>query len=151
MKKSLDVRKGIDFIGVTCVFVCHDGKGNILLHRRSGRCRDEQGVWDTGGGSMEFGETFEETVKREIREEYGVTAKHLKQITFLNTLRMHEGIPTHWVKALFTAEVDPRKVKIGEPDKMDEIGWFPVGKFPKPMHSETVRNFRMIKRAGVKI
>jgi ADP-ribose pyrophosphatase YjhB (NUDIX family) len=42
------------------------------MHCRSKNCRDEQGCWDCGGGSMEFGETFEETVKREVEEEYGV-------------------------------------------------------------------------------
>ena len=31
MKKAFDLRKGVDFIGVTCVFYCHDGQGNLLL------------------------------------------------------------------------------------------------------------------------
>lgn len=68
MKK---LRKGIDFIGVTCVFYCHDGKGNFLLHQRSENCKDEQGRWDCGGGGLEVGEEFEDGVKREIMEEYG--------------------------------------------------------------------------------
>lgn len=149
--KILDARRGVDFIGVTCVFVCHDAKGNLLLHRRSSRCRDEQGRWDTGGGSLEFGETFEEAVRREIREEYCVIANNLKQICFFNVLRMNGKVRTHWVKVLFTAQVDPKKVKIGELDKMDEIGWFPIENLPKPMHSETMRNLKMIRKAGVKI
>ncbi len=67
---KMDLKKGVDFIGITCVFYCHDGKGKLLLHKRSKNCRDEVGRWHVGGGSMEFGEDFEETVKREIKEEY---------------------------------------------------------------------------------
>lgn len=63
--------RGIDYIGITCVFFCHDGEENILLHQRSEKCKDEQGNWDCGGGALEFGEEFEEGVRREIKEEYG--------------------------------------------------------------------------------
>jgi 8-oxo-dGTP diphosphatase len=55
--------RGIDYIGITCVFFCHDGKGNILLHKRSEKCKDEQGNWDCGGGALEFGEEFDQGVR----------------------------------------------------------------------------------------
>lgn len=151
MKKSFDLRKGVDFIGVTCAFYCHDGKGHILLHKRSQVCRDEQGHWDGGGGSMEFGETFEETVKREIREEYCVPVKNLKQIGVFNVLRKNGNVDTHWVKVLFVAEVNPRRVQIGEPEKMDEIGWFAIDKLPKPLHSNTRKDLAVLKNLGMQI
>jgi ADP-ribose pyrophosphatase YjhB (NUDIX family) len=70
------MKKGIDYIGVTVCFYCHDGKGNLLLQKRSHKCRDEQGMWDCGGGSMRFGETFEEAARREIKEEYCCELEH---------------------------------------------------------------------------
>ena len=151
MKQSFDLRKGVDFIGVTCVFYCHDGHGNLLMHKRSKNCRDEQGRWDPGSGSMEFGETFLQTAKREIQEEYGVTPKNLKLWAVNNALRWHGKTRTHWIAALFTAEVDPRKAKIGEPEKMDDIGWFPIDKLPRPLHSMTRKHLKMIREAGAKI
>ena len=60
-----DLKKGVDFTGVAIVFICHDGNGNILMHKRSQNCRDEQGRWDIGGGSLEFGHLVEDTLKRE--------------------------------------------------------------------------------------
>lgn len=147
-KKTFDLKKGVDFIGVTCVFYCHDGKGNLLMHKRSKNCRDEHGRWDPGSGSMEFGETFLQTAKREIQEEYGVTPKNLKFWAVNNALRWHGRTRTHWIAVLFTAEVDPRKAKIGEPEKMDDIGWFPIDKLPRPLHSMTHKHLKMIRENG---
>lgn len=149
MKQPFDLRKGVDFIGVTCAFYCHDGRGNILMHKRSKQCRDEQGRWDGGGGSMEFGETFEGTVRREIREEYGIAVKKLEQVGAFNVLRKNGGKDTHWVKVLFVALVSPKGARIGEPEKMDEIGWFPADKLPKPLHSNTRKDMLLLKKLGV--
>lgn len=151
MKKSFDLKKGVDFIGTVCAFYCHDGQGNLLMHKRSKNCRDEQGRWDGGGGSMEFGETFEETVRREIREEYCVSVRKMEQIGAFSVLRKDGKVETHWIKVLFIVEVDPKQVKIGEPDKMDEIGWFKLTKLPRSLHSNTKRDLAVFKKRGIKI
>jgi 8-oxo-dGTP pyrophosphatase MutT (NUDIX family) len=67
----MQLRQGIDHIGVSVVFLCHDGKGNFLFHKRSDACRDEQGTWDCGGGGVELGDSVEDTLRKEIMEEYG--------------------------------------------------------------------------------
>jgi ADP-ribose pyrophosphatase YjhB (NUDIX family) len=146
-----DLKRGRDFIGVTVVFYCHDGQGRILMHKRSARCRDEQGAWDCGGGSMEFGETFEDTVKREIFEEYGVQAEDLRLVKAQNVIREHNGKMTHWVSVLFVVRVDPDQVKIGDPEKMDEIGWFLESEFPEPLHSSLMKDMQLIHEAGINI
>jgi 8-oxo-dGTP diphosphatase len=140
------MKKGVDYIGVTCVFYCHDGKGKFLLHKRSEKCKDEQGRWDCGGGGLEFGEEFVDGARREIKEEYCVDPKELKFICVTNVLRKNrENQPTHWVALLFTAKVDPDKVKIGDPEKMTELGWFKLGEFPQPQHSMLMRHFEMAR------
>ncbi|MFE6737729.1 NUDIX hydrolase [Streptomyces tubercidicus] len=65
---------------VSCVFVCHDGSGRVLLALRSAGARDEPGAWDCGAGALEFGESFEAAVAREVREEYGVRPLGIEQI-----------------------------------------------------------------------
>lgn len=140
------LKKGVDYIGVTCVFYCHDGKGNFLLHKRSKHCRDEQGRWDCGGGSMEVGETFKKAVIREIKEEYGTKPLELKFAGVNNILRQNGSEKTHWVAVIFTARLDPNKVKIGEPKKIDELGWFKSGEFPKPLHSILLRHFKLAEK-----
>lgn len=140
-----DLKRGVDYIGVCCVFFCHDGKGNFVLHKRSVQCRDEQGRWDCGGGSMEFGESFEDAVKREITEEYGSEVLDLKMVTVRNVVRDNNGTPTHWVAVLFAAQVDPTQTKIGDPLKMDEIGWFSENNLPEPLHSKFQEHFKLVK------
>lgn len=60
-----------------CVIV-RDNAGRVLLHRR----RDD-GSWDVIGGSMEPGETFEQTVRREARKEIGVELGALEVLEIL--------------------------------------------------------------------
>jgi 8-oxo-dGTP diphosphatase len=142
---KMDLKRGVDYIGITCVFYCHDGKGKLLLHKRSNNCRDEVGKWDPGGGSMEFGEEFEEAVKREIKEEYCTDVKNLKFLGAHNVVRVNGGKKTHWIALVFVAEVVPEKVSIGDPLKMDDLGWFDVDKLPDPLHSQFPRFFEFAK------
>lgn len=143
------MKKGVDHIGVTCVFYCHDGKGNLLLHKRSENCRDEKGKWDCGGGAMELGETFAETVRREVREEYGVNAQDIKLVGVNNLLRKNGQEKTHWVAIIFAVRVNPQWVKIGVSSKMEQIGWFNTNKLPKPQHSMLKRHLEFVRQAGI--
>ncbi len=146
----MDLKRGVDYIGITCVFFCHDGKGNLLLSKRSKNCRDEIGRWDVGGGSMEFGEDFEEAARREIKEEYCTDVLDMKFVKHQNVIRQEEGSPrTHWICFLFLAHVNPKKVKNGDPLKIDDIGWFHPTKLPNPMHSMFDKSFKIIKESGL--
>jgi 8-oxo-dGTP pyrophosphatase MutT (NUDIX family) len=57
-----------------CVMI-RDAGGRVLLHRRA-----DNGAWDLIGGSMEPGETFEQTARREVHEEIGVTLGELELV-----------------------------------------------------------------------
>jgi len=46
--------------------VVTDSKGNILLHKRS-----DNFLWSLPGGAMELGESVEQAVIREVKEETG--------------------------------------------------------------------------------
>lgn len=126
---------GEDYIGITTSFYCNDGNGNYLLHKRSKDCRDEQGKWDPGGGKLEFGLTPEENVLREVREEYGCKGIIQKSIPPHTIIRKYNGRKTHWIVFPFFIKVKKDEVKINEPNKIDEIGWFKLSKLPNPLHT----------------
>ncbi len=54
-------------------------KGELFLSKRNQQVSNEKGCWETPGGSVEFGETLGQAVKREIKEEYGVDIEIIEQ------------------------------------------------------------------------
>ncbi len=130
------MKKGEDFTGVTVVFLCHDGKGNVLLAKRSENCRDERGRWDCGGGGLEFGDKVIDTLKKEISEEYRADVLEQEFLGFRDVHREHQGKKTHWVVLDFKVLIDKNKVAIGEPHKFDALEWFSLDNLPTPIHSQ---------------
>ncbi|GIF03784.1 NUDIX hydrolase [Actinoplanes siamensis] len=124
---------------VSCVFVCHDGAGRILLARRSAQARDEPGTWDCGAGALEFGETFEEAVTREVTEEYVAPPLEITQLGVRNVVR-----EDHWVAIVFAVRVDPSRVRVGEPHKFDELTWCTPDDLPAPRHSQLAATLALL-------
>jgi 8-oxo-dGTP diphosphatase len=130
---------------VSCVFVCHDDAGRVLLARRSAGARDEPGAWDCGAGALEFGESFEQAVTREVTEEYATAPLAIDLLGVRNVVR--DDPPSHWVAVIFAVLVDPAAVRIGEPHKFDELGWFTPDALPAPLHSQLPATLA-VHRAG---
>lgn len=128
------MKAGIDYTGISTPFYCHDGKGNFVLHKRSAKCRDEHGKWDMGGGQLKFGELPEDGVLREVREEYDCEGVIDAQLPAYGLVREHDGLRTHWLAVPFIIRVDPARVKLNEPEFIDEIGWFRLDALPEPLH-----------------
>jgi len=130
------MKKGVDYPGVAIVYICHDGQGNFLMQKRGENCRDERGRWDIGGGALEIGDGVIETLKKEVREEYGAEVKEYEFLEYRDARREHDGENLHWIALNFKVLIDPKEVKNGEPHKFDEIGWFTLGDLPSPLHSQ---------------
>lgn len=129
------MKPGLDYVGISTPFYCNDGQGKFVLHKRSQNCRDEQGHWDTGSGQLGFGETVEKSVLREVAEEYGCQGEIQEQLPPHSIIREHNGQRTHWLIIPHFVKVDPKEVKINEPEKADEFGWFTLDNLPKPLHT----------------
>ena len=128
--------KGVDYPGVTTVFFCHDGEGNVLLGKRSKECRDEHGKWDPGGGGLQFGLSVIDNLKKEVKEEYCTDVLGIEFLGYRDVHREHEGKQTHWIALDFKVLIDKEKVQNGEPHKAKEIKWFSVDNLPEPLHSQ---------------
>lgn len=138
------MRKGVDYIGVSAGAMIFNNKGQLFLSKRSKNTSNEHGCWETPGGSVEFGETLEEAVRREIREEYGVEIDIISQMPAHDHLIPKEK--QHWVANSFLARIKPgQKPKIMEPHKCDEIGWFTLNKLPKPLSIVTRLDLKAYK------
>jgi len=139
------MKKGEDYIGVCVTYFCHDGDGNFLFNKRGVNCRDENGRWDCGGGALEFSEIVEDTLKKEIKEEYCTDVLDYEFLGYMDVHRESDGKKTHWIALDFKVLIDREKVENGEPHKFDEIGWFQLDNLPSPLHSQISNALNLYK------
>ena len=139
------MQKGFDYIGVGVSYYCHDGQGKYLMNKRGMNCRDEHGCWDFGGGGIDFGDTVEGTLRKELKEEYCAENIEYSFIGFNDNFREIDGKKVHWIQFHYLVLVDPKEIKNGEPHKLDEIGWFALDKLPSPLHSQALPELRLYK------
>ena len=139
------MKKAEDFTGVTIVYFCHDGNGNFLMNKRSANCRDEHGCWDQGGGGLEFGDTVENTIRKEVQEEYCTDVINFEFLGYRDIHRTHNDKNTHWVALDFKVLVDKEKARNGEPHKFDSVEWFTLDKLPEPLHSQALVQLEVFK------
>jgi ADP-ribose pyrophosphatase YjhB (NUDIX family) len=133
----LRAHKGKSFVGVSVVFFCHDGAGKLFFAKRSEKARDEAGRWDVGAGGLKWGERAEDTVKRELMEEFGAEPLEIEFLGYRDAFRQSvDGTPTHWLGLDFLVRVDPAQVRLMEPDMADSFGWFEFHELPDPLHSQ---------------
>ena len=66
------MKRGVDYIGVGVGAVIVDSQGRLFLARRGPKAKNERGLWEFPGGSVEFGERLAEALQREMKEEYGI-------------------------------------------------------------------------------
>lgn len=131
------MKKGVDYINVAVVPFCHDGRGKYLFSLRGQGCRDEQGRWENaGGGSVEHGETLQDALVRELKEECNVTPFNIEYLGFREVFREIDDSISHCISFDFKVQIDPQDVKNSEPEKCDEQRWCLLNEIPTPMHSQ---------------
>jgi len=102
-------------------------EGKVLIGRRGKSSRDEVGKWDFPGGAVDFGETFEEAIKREAKEEFGI---NIKLIEFFRPVQVIEP-GKHWVGAFFIAKLASGEAKLLEKDKFSDLKWVSLEEIDK--------------------
>jgi 8-oxo-dGTP diphosphatase len=116
------MKKGVDYIGVGVGAAIFDNSGKLFIAQRGKKARNERGKWEIPGGSVEFNETFENALKREIREEHGIEIKLLELLGICDHIIPDEH--QHWVAPTYICKLIQGEPKILEPDKCEAFGWF---------------------------
>lgn len=72
IKFNNTMKPGTDYIGVSVGVCLVNDKGEIFLAKRSQHVSNERGCWEKPGGKVDFGESLQDAIKREMKEEYGI-------------------------------------------------------------------------------
>ncbi len=123
------MKKGVDYIGVGVGAVIVDGDGKVFLARRGREVRNESGKWEFPGGGIEFGETMEHALIREVREEYGFQIEVMELLDVVDHIIPAER--QHWISPTFLCRPKSGTPSIREPHKCTEIGWFTLDAIPE--------------------
>jgi mutator protein MutT len=125
------MRIGIDYIGVGVGAVITRSDGKVFLAKRGKAARNERHRWEFPGGSVEFGETLEHAVVREVREEYDFDIIVHRLLDVIDHILPHEH--QHWVSSTFLCSYAGGVPRIMEPHKCDQIRWFAVDDIPREL------------------
>jgi len=149
MLNKCNCKSGRDYIGVGGGVLIFNDKGHVLLMKRALGAKNEAGYWCKPGGTIEFGETAEEAMIREIKEELDIDIEITGFVNFTNHLIKKEN--QHWIALNFIAKIVGGKLKNMEPHKHEEIAWFDLDNLPEKLTQtakEPIEEY--IKKYGVK-
>ena len=115
-----------------------DDEGRVLL-----QLRGDKKTWAIPGGAMELGESFEETAKRELKEETNldiIDSTMVKVLSGKDTYREYpNGDKLYDITAIFVITNYSGDLKVND-EESKKLEWFIIDKLPENITSHT-RNY----------
>lgn len=98
-------------------------KGKLLLLKRSARDKHMPKVWEFPGGKLEDGQTLMQSLKREIKEEAGISVSVIDDpVVLFETVKRGRYDGFSYIQIVYPVKISGGKIKVG--DEHDECGWF---------------------------
>lgn len=127
MKTSPKVTKQITVI---VGLVVHKGK-ILMVKRDEPECRDAHMKWEFPGGKVDFGETPEQAIVRELKEETGVNVRVKRLLSHLETV--YWDYPWGEQQTLlfgFECEYLSEEKRLKD-HHVNDVRWVPIGEVSK--------------------
>lgn len=117
--------------------------GNVLLARISQRVPGGAGKWTLPGGGMDWGETAQETLVREMWEETGLEPSIGSILTVRSFPYDDADHEYHVIQAVYRVEVsgEPRVTEVD--GSVDAAAWHPVESLDSMPHTSLLAHVRV--------
>ena len=125
------MKRGIDYIGVGVGAIILNDQDQLFLSQRGPLSRNERGLWEFPGGSVEFGEKLADALKREMQEEFGMLIEVGPLLDISDHILPEEN--QHWVSPTYICRIISGTPSIREPGKSSQIGWFDINHLPNDL------------------
>ena len=129
-----DIRKKV---GHDPVFMPSAGCAIIQNNKVLLQKREDNGKWALHGGALDLGETFEEALIREVKEELNVTVLNPELIDIYSGKEFHMIYPNqdevYGICAVYLVREFIGQLKQDD-SEVTELRWFELDDIPKDMH-----------------
>lgn len=147
LKSAKKVVVGKDTVGVGVGALIFNDEGKLLLSLRGKKAKNEVGKWEIPGGAINFGETLEAGLKREVKEELDLDIEVEEMLQLCDHIIADEH--QHWVSPTYICRVKKGTPRIMEPEKCEKIGWFSLEEAAKlPLSIVTKKDIEALRRRG---
>jgi len=110
-------------------------KDNKVLLQRRFNTGYEDGKYSMIAGHVDRGETFTQCIVREAKEEAGIILKpkelKVSLVMHRDSLKGMEAGENERIDIFFTTENWEGKIENKEPNKCDDLSWFPLDNIPE--------------------
>ena len=129
------------FVGKTATAVIPFPPDKILLVKR--RTLPFEGYWALPGGRVDPGETVEQTIVREVKEETGLDVAIVRKIGEYHEQGVQDGLDYDYYPACFLVKTLRSAIKKQE-SEIEDIKLFSIDQVPAPLafeHVQMIKDF----------
>ena len=135
------------FAGRTATAIIRFPPDKILLIKRS--TVPFKGYWALPGGRVDPGETVEQTIVREVKEETGLAVAVVSKIGEYHEQGVQDGVEYDYYPACFLAKIVGGEIRKQE-SEVEEIKLFSLNEIPRAMafeHAQMIKDYIALRRA----
>jgi 8-oxo-dGTP diphosphatase len=137
------------YAGRTATAIIPYSPDEILLIKR--RTVPFSGYWALPGGRVDPGETVEQTIVREVKEETGLDVTIVSKVGEYHEQGVQAGFKYDYYPACFLVEVVGGEIKKQE-SEIEEIKLFSLNAVPEVLafeHSQMIKDYVAARKTGV--